>query len=151
MPNAASERAGKPHSQDATTFSRRKGKRVGAFAQNSNVFAASPDGGRQAAWRSSRQGGEHVSWPLNLVYSRRPSRETASAFVRGAEETFAMSLSNAFDDGSITDTAPMTYHRATELVGRQAFLLGSSIDLLEALPATKLTGPIPQHMAGDSS
>jgi predicted NBD/HSP70 family sugar kinase len=64
----------------------------------------------------------------------------ASAFAEGVEETFRMSFCNAFGNGPVTHTAVMSYHRATELIGLDAFLLGSSIDALEALPATKLPG-----------
>jgi predicted NBD/HSP70 family sugar kinase len=64
----------------------------------------------------------------------------ANAFARGVEETFRMSFCTAFGSGPITHIAAMSYHRATELVGLEAFLLGSSIDALEALPSTKLLG-----------
>jgi predicted NBD/HSP70 family sugar kinase len=69
----------------------------------------------------------------------------ANAFAQGVEETFRMSFCNAFGNGPITHTAAMSYHRATELVGLEAFLLGSSIDALDKLATTRLSD------AGDDS
>jgi len=57
----------------------------------------------------------------------------AGAFARGVEETFRMSFCTLFGASSLTHIAELSYHRATELVGLEAFLLGSARDGLEGL------------------
>jgi len=69
----------------------------------------------------------------------------ASCFARGVEETFRMSFCNVSGNGPITHTAAMSYHRATELVGLEAFLLGPAVHALDDLTTTRRAG------AGDIS
>ncbi|WP_119060627.1 ROK family protein [Dichotomicrobium thermohalophilum] len=100
-----------------------------ANAGNTGIAEVFHDSGRQLGVAVGAIAA--VVQPERLILAGPLSK--AGAFARGAEETFRMSFCNLFGAGPVTHIAEISYHRATELVGLEAFLLGSARDGVEGL------------------